>query len=75
MLSMPTKKMKTDGASVTLHTQVSGKVAEWLVEMKEDGYVTSYTDAVLQGLVLLHTKFSSLTRREPSPITGDELST
>jgi hypothetical protein len=67
---MPTKK-KIEGPSLTLHAQVSGKVAEWLIELREDGLVTSYTDAVLQGLILLHSKFKSVGSTESSPTAGD----
>jgi hypothetical protein len=67
---MPTKR-KTEGPSLTLHAQVSGKVAEWIIQMKEDGLVTSYTDAVLQGLILLRSKFKSMGSTESSPTAGD----
>jgi len=67
---MPTKK-KIEGPTLTLHAQVSGKVAEWLIEMREDGLVTSYTDAVLQGLILLRSKFKNMGSTESSPTAGD----
>jgi hypothetical protein len=67
---MPTKR-KAEGPSLTLHTQITGKVAEWLIEMKEDGFVTSYTDAVLQGLVLLRSKFKNVGSTESSSTAGD----
>jgi hypothetical protein len=67
---MPTKR-KIEGPSLTLHVQVTGKVAEWLTEMKADGCVTSYTDAVLQGLVLLRGKFNSMNSTGSSSVVGD----
>ena len=67
---MPTKR-KIEGPTLTLHAQVNGKVAEWLIEMREDGLVTSYTDAVLQGLILLRSKFKSVGSTESSPTAGD----
>jgi hypothetical protein len=62
---MPSKKT-TNGPRVILHTQVTGRVAEWLVQMKDEGYVTSYTDAVHQGLILLHQKFMGLAEERPT---------
>ena len=56
---MPTRK-KIDGPHVALHSQISGIVAEWLIEMKDAGYVNNYTDAVNQGVVLLYEKFKTL---------------
>jgi len=50
-----------NGPRVTLHTQVTGEPARWLDEMKESGFVTSYIDAVLQGIVLLRRKYVALT--------------
>ena len=56
---MPTRK-KIDEPHVALHSQISGIVAEWLIEMKDAGYVNNYTDAVNQGVVLLYEKFKTL---------------
>jgi hypothetical protein len=67
---MPTKR-KIEGPTLTLHAQVTGKVAQWLIEMKQDGFVTSYTDAVLQGLILLRSKFKNVGSTESSSIAGD----
>lgn len=62
---MPSKRT-TNGPRVTLHTQVTGEPARWLDEMKESGFVTSYTDAVLQGIVLLRRNYVALTRLDVS---------
>jgi hypothetical protein len=62
---MPSKKT-TNGPRVILHTQVTGRVAAWLVEMKDEGYVTSYTDAIHQGLILLRQKFMALAEERPA---------
>lgn len=67
---MPSKR-KIEGPSLTLHAQVTGKVAEWLIEMKTDGLITSYTDAVLQGLILLRSKFKTMGSTESSTTVDD----
>jgi hypothetical protein len=54
---------------VALHSQISGVVAEWLIEMKDAGYVNNYTDAVNRGLILLYEKFKTL-----APAEGEQSS-
>ena len=67
---MPSKRT-ANGPRVTLHTQVTGEPARWLDEMKESGFVTSYTDAVLQGIVLLRRKYVALTTMNRQPGSED----
>jgi hypothetical protein len=68
---MPTRK-KNDGPFVALHTQVSGRVAAWLIEMKQEGYVTTCTDAVHQGLILLYCKLKNIEQAEEEKEPTDD---
>jgi len=39
---------------IRINMKVEGEPAEWLEEWKRRGLVTSYTDAVIQALRVLH---------------------
>jgi len=53
---MPTRK-EMDGPQFTVHAQIAGKPALWLNAMKEAGFITTNTDAVIQGIRLLYKEF------------------
>jgi hypothetical protein len=59
MLNMPTRK-EMNGPQFTVHAQIAGKPALWLSAMKEAGFVTTNTDAVIQGIRLLYKEFIGL---------------
>ena len=43
--------------TIAINFKLSGEPAEWLTGWKRRGLVTSYTDACLQGLVVLRERF------------------
>jgi hypothetical protein len=43
---------------IRINTIIKGEPAIWLEEWKKNGLITSYTDAVLQGLSLVKEKIS-----------------
>lgn len=44
--------------TVAINLKLSGDPANWLTQWKQRGLVTSYTDACLQGLVILRDRFN-----------------
>ena len=42
--------------SVRLNTEIKGEPAKMLLSLKERGLVNSFTDAIVQGIVLLYEK-------------------
>ena len=52
--------MKTERAETTIHVRITGKPAAWLAEMRDAGFVSTNTDAVIQGLIELYRKYRQI---------------
>lgn len=59
--------MKEDRAQTTIHVRVTGKPAMWLAEMKAEGFVSTNTDAVIQGLIMLYKQYRQIETRNDAP--------
>jgi len=59
--------MKSDRAQTTIHVRITGKPAVWLAEMKDEGFVSTNTDAVIQGLIVLYKQYRQIETKENMP--------
>ena len=48
----------SNGSKIRINTVVIGEPAEWLIEWKRRGLVTSYTDAIIQALRTFNEKLT-----------------
>lgn len=55
-----------------LHVQVSGILAQWLIEMKDAGFVPNNTQAVSEGIKLLRKEYMQMNRPQSTHPEGTD---
>jgi hypothetical protein len=68
---MPSQR-NGSGPKIMLHVQVSGILAQWLIEMKDAGFVPNNTQAVSEGIKLLRKEYMQMNRPQSTHPEGTD---
>lgn len=68
---MPSQR-NGSGPKIMLHVQISGILAQWLIEMKETGFVPNNTHAVNEGIKLLRKEYIKMNTPQTAHSEGND---